>query len=390
MGPLSPRRIRADVAVVSTSSGGSGAGGAPGGGGNSRAAAMAAAAAGGGSSSGSSGRVTSDAFRVTLVEMVGAHHDVFVRKLGLEHATDGKGEGAGWGGGGSGRAGEGGSGRVSSWHPQFDLERDVPDPPLAPVSGVSPCNQTMTSAVARGGTTRREGVSAAGGGAAAASPVSSSPAPSSSPASSAAAAAAPGAGGGAYSGLTAAGRAGNGNAISVNWRRTVLDAADVRGDAITEAIVSDMDAAAHARDVLGESGSDLPVAAVAAVMKRAAVARHESDPAVLAERRRRRLCDLLPALFDTVRSLFATSKRRVCPFPELLRHVLRATTRQSSSPVETEEALRLLAASTPEWCELLSAKMTVSGEELWRVNSQEFTVTRFVREKLVAMKQDKL
>jgi hypothetical protein len=38
----------------------------------------------------------------------------------------------------------------------------------------------------------------------------------------------------------------------------------------------------------------------------------------------------------TVRSLFATSKRRVCTFPELLRQVLRATARQSTSPVETE------------------------------------------------------
>ena len=57
---------------------------------------------------------------------------------------------------------------------------------------------------------------------------------------------------------------------------------------------------------------------------------------------------------------------------------------------ETEEALRLLAASAPEWCTLMGVETTVSGEELWRIKSQEFTVTRFVREKLVAMKQDKL
>jgi hypothetical protein len=59
--------------------------------------------------------------------------------------------------------------------------------------------------------------------------------------------------------------------------------------------------AAAARDVLGEGGGDLPIAAVAAVMKRKAVAEHEANPATIAERRRRRLCDLLPALFDTVR-----------------------------------------------------------------------------------------
>jgi hypothetical protein len=56
--------------------------------------------------------------------------------------------------------------------------------------------------------------------------------------------------------------------------------------------------------------------------KRAAVVEHETDPAVIAERRRRRLCDLLPSLFDTVRSFFATSKSRVSTFPVLLEQVV--------------------------------------------------------------------
>ena len=77
-------------------------------------------------------------------------------------------------------------------------------------------------------------------------------------------------------------------------------------------------------------------------------------------------------------------------FADLLQHVLRTTTRQSSSPTEVEAALRLLAASSPEWCALMPASETVSGEELWRLKTVDVAVTRFVRQKLVAMKEDKL
>ena len=45
--------------------------------------------------------------------------------------------------------------------------------------------------------------------------------------------------------------------------------------------------------------------------------------------------------------------------------MVRTTKRQSVSPEETEEALRLLAANSKEWCTLGMSATT--GEELWRV-----------------------
>ena len=162
-----------------------------------------------------------------------------------------------------------------------------------------------------------------------------------------------------------------------------------RGAALERRAIADADAEA-AKAALGDVGAELPLAAVAAVMKRRAVAAHEADPRTIEERRRRRLRDLLPVTFDVARSFFATSRRRVMAFPELLRGVVRATARESASPEETEQALRLLAESSPEWCALMPASETVSGEELWRVKTGDVAVTRFVRQKLVAMKEDKL
>jgi hypothetical protein len=68
--------------------------------------------------------------------------------------------------------------------------------------------------------------------------------------------------------------------------------------------------------------------------------------------------------------------------------VVRTTKRQSVSPEETEEALRLLAANSKEWCTLGMSATT--GEELWRVKTQDVTVCRFVRQTLVAMREGKL
>ena len=148
--------------------------------------------------------------------------------------------------------------------------------------------------------------------------------------------------------------------------------------------------AAAAAAALGDAGSELPLAAVAAVMKRKRMADHDRDPATVAERRRRRLCDLLPGTFDTVRSLFATSKKKVSPFADLLERTVRATAKKNASSDETEAALRLVAEASPEWCALMPAHTTVSGEELFRIKTSDAAVTRFVRQKLVAMKEDKL
>ena len=181
----------------------------------------------------------------------------------------------------------------------------------------------------------------------------------------------------------------NGDAVPASWHRSASDSRDVEGAALERRAIADADAEA-AKAALGDVGAELPLAAVAAVMKRRAVAAHEADPRTIEERRRRRLRDLLPVTFDVARSIFATSRRRVMAFPELLRGVVRATARESASPEETEQALRLIAESSPEWCALMPASETVSGEELWRVKTGDVAVTRFVRQKLVAMKEDKL
>lgn len=312
-GPLSPRRVRADVAVPAGTAQGA-AGTTPG-------------TAGGSTSA--TGTSLADAFRAAMVNVVGAHHDAFLARLGDAAANDEEGPVVV-------------DGQVVEWHPKFDLER-APDPPAGPaVHGFNATNATNAQPSA-----------------ASTADVAEHP------------------------------RVGNGSAMPANWGRANPDGGDVKARAIAARAVTDEEAAAAAA-ALGDAGAELPLAAVAAVMKRKAAADHDADPATIAERRRRRLCDLLPSLFDTVRSLFATSRRKVSSFADLLQHVLRTTTRQSSSPTEVEAALRLLAASSPEWCALMPASETVSGEELWRLKTVDVAVTRFVRQKLVAMKEDKL
>jgi len=183
---------------------------------------------------------------------------------------------------------------------------------------------------------------------------------------------------------------GNGSAVPDDWHRGhAKDTADAKARALGAVPVAHAEAAAAAA-ALGDAGSELPLAAVAAVMKRKRMAGHDRDPATVAERRRRRLCDLLPGTFDTVRSLFATSKKKVSPFADLLERTVRATAKKNASSDETEAALRLVAEASPEWCALMPAHTTVSGEELFRIKTSDAAVTRFVRQKLVAMKEDKL
>ena len=185
-------------------------------------------------------------------------------------------------------------------------------------------------------------------------------------------------------------RVGNGSAMPSSWHAGhKKDAADVKANLLKHVTIEQAQAKAVVAE-LGDLGSELPLAAVQAVMKRKLAVAHELDPTTIATRDQRRLLDLLPTTFDTIRSLFATSKRKVSSFSELLEKSIRASSRYNVSPKEMEQALRLVAEASPEWCALMPASTTVSGEELFRVKTTDAAVTRFVRQKLVAMKEDKL
>jgi hypothetical protein len=239
---------------------------------------------------------------MALVEMVGAHHDAFLRHRSFGGDGDSKGVGVGRGVVAGGKM----SGRIMAWHPGFNLEENVPDPPLAPITGATSSAPALDAFAIALAATR-------GGDETAAASVTVTAAAAVSAATVSAAAT-------AVVVAAAVGGGGNGNALSQNWRRGVLDGGDVKSRAISQTPVSKVDVAA-VRDGLGAPGADLPIAALAAVMKNKAVAAHELAPATLAARRHRLLCDLLPTLFDTVRSLCATSRRYVYAFPELLQQV---------------------------------------------------------------------
>ena len=119
-----------------------------------------------------------------------------------------------------------------------------------------------------------------------------------------------------------------------------------------------------------------------------AAARARGTKQERAERARRRLYDLLPGLFDAVRSWFATRDKKTAPFADIVEQILRTTTKQCASREETERGLRVLANNAEEWCVLWVSEFT--GEELWRVKKVDTTKVRFVREKLVALKEDRL
>ena len=342
-GPISPRRVRADIVAVREIGG---------------------AAASASASASSSAAAPARAFRDAMVRLVGEIHDAFVAGLSAEDA-----------GGEDAAVVENGS--VVEWHAKFDLA-SVPAPGVAAERARQRETRSEKKVRRRSYELRRDELSRADADERAA-------------ASDAAAVNATATGVVSSSDNDSLDRrvGANGDAVPASWRRSASDSRDVEGAALERRAIADADAEA-AKAALGDVGAELPLAAVAAVMKRRAVAAHEADPRTIEERRRRRLRDLLPVTFDVARSIFATSRRRVMAFPELLRGVVRATARESASPEETEQALRLLAESSPEWCALMPASETVSGEELWRVKTGDVAVTRFVRQKLVAMKEDKL
>jgi hypothetical protein len=290
--------------------------------------------------------VSARRFRAALVALVGAHHDAFCAQE-KEKRAEKKADGAD-------DAPVMADGVVVEWHARFDLGK-VPDPPLEGIGGC--VADGGASAAADGGRASRKKEDAA------------------------------------VTATAALGErviTGNGSAVPDSWHRGhAKDTADVKARLVASVPVATAEAAAAAAE-LGDAGRELPLAAVAAVMHRKRMADHDLDPTTVAERRRRRLCDLLPGTFDTVRSLFATSKKKVSPFADLLDKTTRATSKKNATRDETEAALRLVAEASPEWCALMPAHTTVSGEELFRIKTSDAAVTRFVRQKLVAMKEDKL
>ena len=348
-GPTSPRRVRADVADPDTSEPWNGRSEKIARRSSNETRARALKTHDGNARVGRLGGSPQDAkgvsarrFRAALVARVGAFHDAFCAK---EASNDAAADAADV-------APATVDGVVVAWHARFDLAT-VPDPPL------------------------EEGGVGAGAGGRAGGERGERPVSDASAATAAASSGAPSV-------------VGNGDAVPAAWHRGhAKDTADAKARLVASVPVARAEAAAAAAE-LGADGRELPLAAVAAVMKRKRAADHDADPATVAERRRRRLHDLLPGTFDTVRSLFATSKKKVCPFVELLERTARATTKKNASRDETEAALRLVAEASPEWCALMPARTTVSGEELFRIKTSDAAVTRFVRQKLVAMKEDKL
>ena len=326
--PVSPRRVRADVAVAAP--------GAP----------RETVAAGARDSVDAKG-ASAAKFREALVAMVGGYHESFLRNhaekvsetnaSGTRDAVE------------DSKAPVVRDGALVEWHAEFDLNA-VPDPSLAPefdAPGTCPDARVV-------GTSRAN----------ARDPDEGIP-------------------------ETEAGvflKRGAG-------ARAAFDSRRLAGDSTSRLD----DAAAYVDAALGESGAELPLAAVAAVMKRKKLNDHEQNPATISDRERRRLRDALPRTFDVVRSLFATSKKKVSPFRDLLDALVRANANAHAhgnaahaSRQEIEQCLRLLLEAGSEWCAAMSAETTVSGEELFRIKTSDAAVTRFVRQKLVAMKEDKL
>ena len=299
---------------------------------------------------GAKGVATNDAFRQILVDAVAERHAKFLRDLPNN-------EGDSW------EPECNSKGVAIEWHEGFDLEA-VPYPPLSLVSRSSlensredPVDDRMSS----GNDEKRRKTDATA--------------------------------------TTRPNVSGNGTALAhMNWHATVaggdertLDTQDVKLKSVMERAVTAAEAEAERTRLGHVDAATLPISAVAEVMHRRAVAELEEDPATVEQRRQRRLRDMLPTLFDCVRSNMSTGKRkRVMPFQELLGLIMTHTTRQNVSEEEMEGGLRLLAESAPEWVELRVSQFSEEREELWRVKNVGKEVTQFVREKLEAMKQDRL
>lgn len=301
------------------------------------------------------GASANDAFRQILVNRVADGHAEFLRAL-----PDGSGDAF--------TPEVNSKGIALEWHEGFDLDdpAHVPDPPLA---AISRCTAVSTNAASGGDTA----VVDAAVGHKRARTDDLLPAV-----------------------LGMGNASGNGTALRASWLVTgrdgrELDTQDVKLKSAMERTVTAEEAEAERRRMGHEDAETLPISAVAEVMHRRAIAELEEDPATVEQRRQRRLRDMLPELFDCVRSNLSTGKRkRVMPFQELLGLIMTHTTRQNVSEEEMEGGLRLLAESAPEWVELKPSQFSEEREELWRVKNVGKEVTQFVREKLEAMKQDRL
>jgi len=311
------------------------------------------------------GASANDAFRQTLVDRVADGHAEFLRAL-----PDGAGDAF--------TPEVNSKGVALEWHEGFDLDdpAHVPDPPLAAVSRSSPATNKPAS---DGDTAVGDGDTAVGDAAVGRDAHKRARTDDLTP---------------VFLGMGNA--SGNGTALRASWLVTgvderELDTQDVKLKSVMERRVTAEEAEAERRRMGHEDAETLPISAVAEVMHRRAIAELEEDPATMEQRRQRRLRDMLPELFDCVRSNLSTGKRkRVMPFQELLGLIMTHTTRQNASEEEIEGGLRLLAESTPEWVELKPSQFSEEREELWRVKNVGKEVTQFVREKLEAMKQDRL
>jgi len=257
-GPISPRRVRADIVAVREI-------GAP----------------GASASASSSAAAPARAFRDAMLRLVGEIHDAFVAGLSAEDA-----------GGEDAAVVENDS--VVEWHAKFDLA-SVPGPGVAAERARQKETRSEKKVRRRSYELRRDELSRAD-------------ADESAAASDAAAVNATATGVVSSSGNDPLDRrvGANGDAVPTSWHRSASDSRDVEGAALERRAIADADAEA-AKAALGDVGAELPLAAVAAVMKRRAVAAHEADPRTIEERRRRRLRDLLPV---TLTSRGPSSRRR--------------------------------------------------------------------------------
>ena len=201
------------------------------------------------------------------------------------------------------------------WHEGFDLDDPayVPDPPLAAVSRSSPATNTPAS----DGDTA-VGDTAVGDAAVGRDAHKRARTDDATPAF-----------------LVMGNASGNGTALACQLARhrrdgRELDTQDVKLKSAMERTVTAEEAEAERRRMGHEDAETLPISAVAEVMHRRAIAELEEDPATVEQRAAAASRDMLPELFDCVRSNLSTGKRkRVMLLQELLGLIMTHTTRQT-------------------------------------------------------------
>jgi hypothetical protein len=142
---------------------------------------------------------------------------------------------------------------------------------------------------------------------------------------------------------------------------------------------------ARAISEMGADADGLSEKAVRAALERKVAIDAFNDPNAVAERARRKLYGRLPFVFDAVRSIFSTAKRRVMEFDQLMDTLVRTNARQSVAKDELTDSVRILARVCPEWCEISHAQH--ADVELFRVVSASPEIARAARCALNAMRE---